>query len=415
MPVAVLVLTAVVALHVIDDCFLRPAAGTSAADHVVSGAVTLSGLSLAAWSTRRVRPGAAAATTAVLGLAGLVVGLDAAYSAVTVGPSWDDVSGMVALAAGVSLVALGTRGLWRSRRRGGSRARRYAGRLLRALAAVLALGAVAQPVAASYVATQVVRAEVPAPQLGRPHEAVSVVTSDGLRLAGWYVPARNGAAVLVFPGRGGTQEHARMLVRRGYGVLLLDRRGEGESEGAPHPYGWGGQHDVHAAVAFLEARPDVQPGRIGGLGLSVGGELLLHAAAESTGLAAVVSDGAGVRSILEGRTAMDTRSFWALAPVLAVEHLALRTFSDADVPPRLAGMVARIAPRPVLLIASTSSRNLEGVNSTYREAIGATASLWELEAGHVQGVHALPEEYERRVVGFLDRALLTPGAPATAG
>ena len=33
--------------------------------------------------------------------------------------------------------------------------------------------------------------------------------------------------------------------------------------------------------------------------------------------------------------------------------------------------------------------------------------IWEVPgAGHIQGLDAQPEEYERRVVGFLDRELL---------
>ena len=44
--------------------------------------------------------------------------------------------------------------------------------------------------------------------------------------------------------------------------------------------GWGGERDIFAALDFLEDRPDVDPNRIGGLGLSVGGELMLQAAAE---------------------------------------------------------------------------------------------------------------------------------------
>jgi dienelactone hydrolase len=52
------------------------------------------------------------------------------------------------------------------------------------------------------------------------------------------------------------------------------------SEGEPDSWGWGGTKDVKAAVAYLERRPDVEPGRIGGLGLSVGGEMMLEAAAD---------------------------------------------------------------------------------------------------------------------------------------
>ncbi len=45
--------------------------------------------------------------------------------------------------------------------------------------------------------------------------------------------------------------------------------------------------------------PDVDPTRIGGIGLSVGGELMLEAAAETKDLAAVVSEGAGARTRAE--------------------------------------------------------------------------------------------------------------------
>ena len=59
-----------------------------------------------------------------------------------------------------------------------------------------------------------------------------------LELEGWYVPSKNRAAVIAFGGRKGTQRPTRMLVRHGYGVLLFDRRGEGDSDGDPNALGW---------------------------------------------------------------------------------------------------------------------------------------------------------------------------------
>ena len=50
---------------------------------------------------------------------------------------------------------------------------------------------------------------------------------------------------------------------------------------------------MHAAVDYLRSRADVDPDRIGGIGLSVGGEMMIGAAAESDGLAAIVSEGRG--------------------------------------------------------------------------------------------------------------------------
>ena len=90
-----------------------------------------------------------------------------------------------------------------------------------------------------------------------------------------------------------------MLARHGYGVLLFDRRGEGSSDGEPNAFGWGGDRDVKAAIDFLQPRPDVDRDRIGGIGLSVGGEMMLEAAAETDDLKAVVSEGAGARAFSE--------------------------------------------------------------------------------------------------------------------
>jgi len=102
-----------------------------------------------------------------------------------------------------------------------------------------------------YVSTHVGRAVVPPDELGVAHEDVTFTTADGLKLEGWYVPSRSRAAMIAFPGRKGPQKHTRMLVPHGYGVLLFDRRGEGESEGEPNAWDWGGDADVKAATGTL--------------------------------------------------------------------------------------------------------------------------------------------------------------------
>jgi uncharacterized protein len=221
------------------------------------------------------------------------------------------------------------------------------------------------------------------------------------------VPSRNGAAVIAFPGRHGPVRHARMLVSHGYGVLLLDRRGEGQSEGDFNARGWGGEPDLRAAVAYLRARPDVHGDRIGGLGLSVGGELLLQTAARDRGLRAVVSEGAGLRSAAEQKHMPNTppEPIRWIAPI-TMETAAGVILSDHLPPPDLADLMPRIAPRPVLLIRGMHGNPDESLNRAYRDAGGPTATLWEIHrATHTGGIAAAPGAYERRVVGFFDRAL----------
>jgi hypothetical protein len=70
----------------------------------------------------------------------------------------------------------------------------------------------------------------------------------------------------------------------------------------------------------------------------------------------------------------------------------------------------RIAPRLVLLIRGMQGNGDEALNRVYRDAGGSIAALWQIQgAGHTGGLSAVPAQYERRVGGFFDRALLGSG------
>ncbi len=401
--------TALVALHVADDRFLQPPAGTSAADHLAGGLVPIALLAAAAWGYGRVRAGWRGLLALVVGVFGVGIGaIEAGYYTIAVGPSGDDFTGLLAIPAGLLLLGLGAVTLWRSRRRDRSMLRRVTRRALLVVAAALAGFFVAQPVLFAYAVTHIARAEVPANELGVAHEDVSFTTSDGLRLHGWYIPSRNGAAVVDFPGRLGTQAHARMLAQHGYGVLLFHRRGEGRSEGAGNMLGWGGDKDIIAAVDWLKKRPDVDPGRIGGIGFSVGGELMLEAAAKDPDIAAVVSDGAGARQVWEDKKALSDETFWTMTPAFAFMMGSVSVFSDTAMPATLTDLVPRIAPRPLLFIWAPDGGNAtEVLTPEYHRVAGPNSSLWAIpHAKHIKGIEAQPRAYERRVVAFFDDALL---------
>ena len=152
--------------------------------------------------------------------------------------------------------------------------------------------------ALGYYATHRPESSVSEPNLGRRARGRHSDTSDGLRLEGWYVPSRNRAAVLVFPGRSGNkQHHARNLISHGYGVLLVDNRGQGESEGDPNVFGWDDETDVNAALDFL-----AEPSRRGRRTALEGSASPWVARPCSrplrtpTDVRAVVSEGAGART-----------------------------------------------------------------------------------------------------------------------
>jgi hypothetical protein len=330
----------------------------------------------------------------------------AGFETITVGPSGDDYTGLLLLPAGVALISIGIRTLWRSRKLDDRRRRRYTRRTLLAVAAAALVNFVLFPLAIGYGFWHVMRQSVPEAKLGTAYEDVSFRTSDGLELHGWYVPSKNGAAVIAFPGRSGTQAHARMLVRHGYGVLLFDRRGEGVSDGDSNLLGWNGDRDILAAVDYLQTRPDVDPSRIGGIGLSVGGELMLQAAAETDELAAVVSEGAGSRTFSETMQEFDGVQKWLLAPQALVQDVALSVFGSTTPPPSLTDLAPKIE-QPLFVIWAPNGGNREQMSERYYELASGPKQIWEMPtAKHVGGIREEPAEYERRVVGFFDDALL---------
>jgi hypothetical protein len=362
----------------------------------------------AGWATTRSRAGVRASIALVAGVFGLVASVEAMYAALEgPGPSGDDFSGFLALPAGVLLLGVGAVSLWKSRRLNRRWPRRYARRIVVAAVAFVVIINVVIPVGGSYLFMHLGRGVVDNPDLGAPAQAVTLQTSDGLTLHGSYVPSRNGAAIIVSPGYNSTPDHARMLVRHGYGVLLFDQRGEGRSDGDPNAFGWSAEKDHNAAVAFLQSRPDVDPARIGGLGLSVAGETLLQTAAHNHGLRAVVSEGGGSRSVREELDMPKGREYWLFLPGQFFVTAASAVFAGEAPPANLRHLVADIAPRSVFLISAGRGVESEVLNKQFYAAAGEPRALWEIpEAGHTGGLEARPAEYERRVVGFFDRALL---------
>jgi fermentation-respiration switch protein FrsA (DUF1100 family) len=354
----------------------------------------------------RVRAGARASIALSLGIFGIAVGAsEALYYTIKVGASRDDYTGFLALAGGIALLGLGVVTLWRSRHTDDRLAHRYGRRVLLTFAGLIVFVVLVMPVAVSYVFTHATRAVVPPARLGAAYEDVSFRTDDGLKLNGWYVPSRNGAAVVVYPGRAGPQRQARMLARHGYGVLLFDRRGEATSQGDPNAFGWEFDKDLRAAAAFLRVRSDVRRDRIGGIGLSVGGEALLQTAARSHAYDAVVSEGAGVRSLREQRMlpGLEMKLF---QPSMAVITGATATFANELPPPNLRDLSRRITA-PVFFIYAGHGQGGESLNPKFFAAAKEPKTLWKIaDAEHTGGIEARPVEYERRVIGFFDRNLL---------
>ena len=103
----------------------------------------------------------------------------------------------------------------------------------------------------------------------------------------WYFPPsleKNGATIIYVHGfqaeRSWLLSQARFMIDEGYSALLLDFRSSGESDGDSTYFGEKEWHDVEGAVNYLSTRPEVKMDKLGIMGRSMGGGVVIRAQAE---------------------------------------------------------------------------------------------------------------------------------------
>jgi uncharacterized protein len=242
-------------------------------------------------------------------------------------------------------------------------------------------------------------------------EDFDVTAPDGVILRGWKVrpAAPNGNWVLLFHGvadnRAGVIGQAELLLRAGYGVVMMDARAHGESGGAMATYGWLERQDTRAVVDALAASE--HPAHIFALGESMGAGIALQSAAVDPRIERVVAeasfanlteagyDYAGLRrSPLLGKTL-----FAPFAWMLVFHGQRLAGFPADGVSPEKA--VAQ-RPFPVLLICDAQDDALpcRHTQRIYQHARGAR-EMWIVPgAFHTAALGFAPEEFRSRVLAF---------------
>jgi uncharacterized protein len=240
---------------------------------------------------------------------------------------------------------------------------------------------------------------------GHTFEDVTLDASDGGSFLGYFIPGTNGAAIIIPPplasGRGNRMNEADVLARSGYAVLLFESR-RCAGMGA-HSLGYQEISEVGDVLAYLQERNDVR--QIGVLGFSSAGATAVMAAARYPALAAVIAEG-GYGDFPSLSVAGDSANVLEVI-YKWVMRTTYRVITGESIDRlRPVDVIGDIAPRPILLIYGSTERSLSGAYDQLAAA-GDNAALWVVEgAGHGNYVDVAPQEYERRVIAFLDRALL---------
>ncbi len=281
------------------------------------------------------------------------------------------------------------------------------------LATYLALWTVGQAVVAAYPPRPSLGDRTPA-DVGLVFRDVTFPSADGVRLSGWYLASRNGAAVALLHGAGSTRtavlDHAAVLAGAGYGVLLYDARGHGESGGRAMEFGWWGSLDAAGAVDFLVDQSGVSPDRIGLVGLSMGGEEAIGAAGTDERVAAVVAEGATNRvaadkAYLSAYGVRGEVQQWIDRATYGVTALLTDAPRPASLRSSLAAATTRPDPAAFLLVAAGEVET-ESLAADHIAGSSDGVQTWVVPgSGHTRGLRTDPAEWERRVVGFLDGSL----------
>ena len=235
--------TAVALVHALDDAFIHRQPGVGLGQHAVAAALSLAlGLG-AVYVFPSVRPGLRSAIAFLFGALATVNGMLHVKHIADSGAAASDLTGALAVAAGVVLIGLAIAIPGSSPRRGRRRAApalgvpgpRGAGRAVAFFYTVI-------PMSIAITETHKYREPIGSPP-SPDYREVGFEASDGVDISAWYRPTRNGATIIVVHGGGGDRTgaiaHAKLLVKHGYGVLLHDARGRGKSEGVQNAYGWG--------------------------------------------------------------------------------------------------------------------------------------------------------------------------------
>jgi fermentation-respiration switch protein FrsA (DUF1100 family) len=236
------------------------------------------------------------------------------------------------------------------------------------------------------------RALIATPQdAGFGFEDVSIATSDGLQLHGWFVPAEQPKATVLFlHGNAGNISHRldsiAIFRELGLDTLIIDYRGYGQSEGSPGEQGT--YLDAQAAWDFLVGNRGIAPERIVIFGRSLGGAVASWLAAENTAAAVIIES--------------------CFSSALDMAH-RLYPFMPARLITRLKYPVSDYVSRlgiPLLVIHSRDDEIIPySMGQAIFEAAAEPKAMLELTGDHNYGFLLNRERYAVELQGFIDRHL----------
>jgi pimeloyl-ACP methyl ester carboxylesterase len=244
--------------------------------------------------------------------------------------------------------------------------------------------------------------------VGLEYEEVEVLSTDGVSLRAWWVPAGDSARAAVFvPGWGGYKFEEHLLQTlpvyhdAGYSLLMLDLRAQGESDGRRRTLGYREVRDVRGALVWLR-RQGYTLDQVVLHGWSLGGATVLRAA-PGTGVAAVVEEAAygDLPLLLRGKIPEFVRFGGMLEPAILLAGKLFPDFDYQEVVPKREAAMLSVEGVPLFIIHSTDDEVVPYEQAKLLAAAYPDSSVWTLGAYRHVEAYEHPQ-YAQRLRAFLD-------------
>jgi fermentation-respiration switch protein FrsA (DUF1100 family) len=253
------------------------------------------------------------------------------------------------------------------------------------------------------------------PRAGAPAGG-DVTASDGVRIAGWYIPAGNGsrsAATVVLAHANGKGKSEMLAWARplhaAYNLVLFDFRNHGQSSGDVTTLGVREVRDLQAILDWLERTKS--PTAIAVLGVSMGGATAVDEAATDERVSAVILDSthATLVSALQAELASQGLPLALPGAWSILLGGLLRTGEDLSLADPVQS-ITHVGDRPVLIVSAGKDEGVGPTDASELVTAGQKAGARvELEtcpgAAHGESVETCSSDYSGWVLGFLDRSL----------
>jgi len=243
-----------------------------------------------------------------------------------------------------------------------------------------------------------------------PYKDVSLKSSDGVKLAGWYIPVKDAKAVVILihgfqnfkGGKSVMLSQAEYLYKAGYSTFLVDLRSMGYSEGNKVTLGINEWKDAVAAYDYVKSLPENKNKKVGFFGNSMGAVTSIIAVGIMNKGDFVIASVpyANFNSLFN--TQISRQGLW---PPLFLPFLRLSTALELGLHYSYYAPINWIGKIhvPIFLISAKHDGQVDHRDAkTLYDRANAPKEFWLANTGH-DVYAAKPEEFKKRVLDFLSK------------